>query len=83
MDRSQYLAQALQAMGSAPPSASAPAMDLGAMKASADQRRAWEAANPGKSHLKHSIGQAGGALAGAPGAALSNLSSLLGMGARK
>lgn len=66
MERSPYLAQALQAM-SAPPPASPAGPDLAAMQRMAQQRGAWEAANPGQNYLKHQIGQIGQGVMQAPG----------------
>ena len=60
MERSPYLVQALQELGQAP---AAPAMDLNidlqAAKEKADAIKAWREANPGKSYLKHQLGEAG------------------------
>ena len=58
MERSQYLAQALQQMQAAPSQASG-GLDLSAMQMSAEQRRAWEAAHPGQSYIINNLQQVG------------------------
>lgn len=67
MQRSQYLAQALEAMGSQPALSSAPAPDFAAMQKQAEAAKAWKAANPGQSYMAHGLGQMGQNLQAAPG----------------
>lgn len=91
MDRSQYLTQALQNMGQQPAASPMPGPNIGAMAAAADERKAWEAANPGKSHAKHKLGQMMAGVTGAPSAAFgaigqlpgAALGGLMGLGAKK
>ena len=78
MERSQYLARALEQLGQSQPAPNVPQPDLSSMKVTMGQRRDWEAKNPGQSYLKHTVGQAGSALMSAPQNALSNLRGLLG-----
>lgn len=66
--QSQYLAQAIQQMqGQAPAAPTSPAMSLGDMQKMAQQKQAWEAANPGQSYMAHGLSQMGQNLMGAPG----------------
>lgn len=78
MERSQYLARALEQMGQPQAAPTVHQPDLGSMKVTMGQRHDWEAKNPGQSYLKHTLGQAGSAIMGAPQNALSNLRGLLG-----
>jgi len=70
MDRSQYLIQALQNMGQAPAAPQQAAPDLTAMASAAQDRQAWEQANPGQSHAKHKLGLLMSGLQNAPGGLL-------------
>lgn len=82
MPQSQYLVQALQAMG-AGPQAQAPQVDLAGMQKAAKAREQWESGNPGQSYMMHNLGQAGDALMQAPQAAaqgLARLGSMFGQG---
>lgn len=84
MDRSVYLAQALQGL-SAPPSAAPAGPDLGAMQAAAQRAQAFRAANPGQSYIGHNLGQLAanvkalpGTLGAVPGQVAGNLAGLAG-----
>lgn len=91
MDRSTYLNQALQSMAQAPQQGAPGMPDLAAMQSAAQERQAWEAANPGQSHAKHKLGQMMAGVTGAPSAAFGALGQLpshalgglLGLGAKK
>lgn len=91
MERSAYLSQALQSMAQAPQTAPPQGPNLGAMAASADERKAWEAANPGKSHADHKLAGLLAGLGGPESAAFgllgqfpgAGLGGLLGLGAKK
>lgn len=83
MDRSQYLAAALQAMGQPQQQAPQGGMSLQQMQDVTQKREAFEKANPGQSYAMHGLKQLGqnvlgapGALAAAPGNALSGLQNL-------
>jgi len=65
MERSQYLAQALQSMGQAP-SMQMQTPDLAAMQQTMDARKAFEAANPGQSYMAHGLQQMGQNVMAAP-----------------
>ena len=65
-DRSQYLAQALQAMQAPTPDAQPTGPSLQQMQQVAQQRQAWEAANPGQSYMAHGFQQMGANIAQAP-----------------
>lgn len=77
MERSQYLAQALQSMGSdasMQPQVQAP--DLAQMQKVAEARKAFETANPGQSYMAHGVRQMGQNIMAAPGNAMSGLGDL-------
>jgi len=67
MERSQYLAQALQSMGS-DPLQQGQSPDLSEMKKIAEARKAFEAANPGQSYVANGMQQMGQNIMGAPAA---------------
>lgn len=84
MERSPYLAQALQGMAQPAPQAQ-PAPDLAQMAGAARQRQAWEAANPGQNYARHQLGALMAGVKAAPGNVMSapaNLAGLLGLGRR-
>jgi hypothetical protein len=66
MGRSQYLAQALAGMQPPPPQPT-PGVDLGSMKGAAEQRKAWEAANPGQNFARQRLGEIVANVQGVPG----------------
>lgn len=76
MERSQYLAQALQAMSAAPAQTSSAGMSPAQMQAMAKQAKAWKAKHPGESYLGSRFTQAGRNLAAVPG----QLMDAVGMG---
>jgi hypothetical protein len=86
-----YVNQALQSMAQAPQAQAAQGPSLGAMAASAEERKAWEAANPGKSHASHKLAGLLAGLGGPESAAMgllgqlpsAGLGGLLGLGAKK
>lgn len=68
MDRSQYLARAIEAMQQGAPAESAqPSFSPQQMAEAVKARKAWESANPGQSYAKHRWGEMGDNLRGAPG----------------
>jgi hypothetical protein len=79
MDRSAYLAQLLQASPQAQQGPSAPGMDLAAMAGAAQQRKAWEAANPGGNYFGRNLAQAGRNVMAAPGNVMANIQALPGL----
>jgi hypothetical protein len=66
MDRSPYLAQALQQMQAAP-EVVAPQVDVQALVQATKKRQAFEQDNPGQSYLKHQTATMGANLKAAPG----------------
>lgn len=82
MDRSAYLAQAIQAMQQGTPAPTAPqGLSPQQMAQAVQQRQAWEAANPGQSYMAHGLQQLGQNFQNAPSAILQgarNLGSLPG-----
>ena len=84
MERSPYLAQALQVMQAAPQQ-TPQGPDLGAMMQQAKVRQAWEAANPGQSYAGHNLGQMAQNIQGVPGQLAQvpgNLQGLFSLGGR-
>jgi hypothetical protein len=79
MDRSPYLAQALQAMQQAPQAPMQPSINPEQLAAVVKQRKAFQQANPGQSFMAHNLGQAGRNLMAAPGNVMSNLQQLPGL----
>lgn len=76
-DTSQYLAQALQQMQGQPATGSQPqGPSLQQMQQMAQQKQAWEAANPGQSYAAHGLQQMGQNLAGAPGRVMDGVQGL-------
>lgn len=67
MDRSAYLVQALQEMGQPAPAPQQQGPDLASLKKVGDARKAYEAANPGKSYMAHGFQQMGQNIMQAPG----------------
>lgn len=67
MQRSSYLASALDGMAQNPGQPQGGAMDLAQMKAQSEAARAWKAANPEKSRIAHGVQQMGAGLKAAPG----------------
>lgn len=59
MDQSQYLVQALQNMAQQPQQAAPQGPSPQQMAQAVQQRKAWEAANPGQSYMGHSVQQIG------------------------
>lgn len=94
MDSSPYLAQAMAALAQTaqPPPQQQPGIDPAMLAQVLQQRKAFQAANPGQSSLGHNLGQAVqnvqglpqrlGAIPGQVGANLQQLPGLLGLGAR-
>lgn len=78
MDRSAYLAQALQSLGQAPQAASASPVDPQALAGVLKQRKAYETANPGGSYLGHNLMQAGRGAMAAPQNAMGLLGNVAG-----
>lgn len=77
MSESQYLAQALQQMSAQPAQPASPqGPSLAGMQKMAQDRAAWEAANPGQSYMAHGIGQMGQNIMGAPGRVLDSIQGL-------
>lgn len=76
-DQSQYLAQALAAMQAQPQVSTGQPPNLVAMQHQAQQKQAWEAANPGQSYMGHNLSQMGQTAMGGP---LGDLAKLLGYG---
>jgi len=67
-DQSRYLAMALQQIGAQPAQGVAPqGPNVAGLQRMAQDRQAWEAANPGQSYMAHGIAQMGQNLANAPG----------------
>jgi hypothetical protein len=66
--QSQYLAQALQAMGSDISAQAPQTADLVGMQKQAEAKKAWEAANPGKNYMAEGLKQLGQNIQGAPAA---------------
>lgn len=82
MDRSAYLAQALQSMGQ-PQSPSSQGLSPQQMQHIADARKAFEAQNPGQSYMAHGLQQMGQDIMNAPQNAaqgLGRLAASLGIG---
>lgn len=77
MAQSQYLAQALQSMGAPAGSPQGtPQMSLQQMQQIAQQKQAWEAANPGQSYMGHGLQQMGQNLMNAPGNVMGAIQNL-------
>lgn len=76
MDRSQYLAQALQSLGQPAPAPPDPLISADQLAQIGKARKAYEAANPGQSYMAHGLQQAGQNLMAAPGNAMSGFANL-------
>lgn len=79
MDRSQYLAQALQSMSADPGVQTQPTVPA-VTPEQVQTRKAWQAANPGQSYMANNLRQAGQNVMQAPGNVMANLSGLFRMG---
>ncbi len=80
MERSQYLAQALQSMSADPGVQTGQAPDLAAMQKQMQARQAWEAQNPGQPHMTNGMRQMGQNLMQAPGNMMAGMAGLFRMG---
>lgn len=76
MDRSQYLAAALQSLGQPAPEPPDPLISTQQLSQIGKSRKAFEAANPGKSYMAHGLKSAGQNLMDAPGNAASGFADL-------
>ena len=82
MDRSPYLAQALQGMAQAPAQPQMAAPDLAGMARAADARKAWETANPGQNYARRRLGEMVAGVKAAPANVATNLAGLFSLGGR-
>lgn len=76
MERSPYLAAALQALDQPPPKPREPLLTPQQLAQIAKDRKAFEAANPGQSYMAHGLKSAGQSLLDAPRNAVSGFAEL-------